>query len=161
MARLRSFSSKFKANLVIELLSSGKSADVIAAENDIHPNMLRAWKREFLERAYVVFEYAVKHSDEERPKVTADYMVRIRELREELGLSQEQIGKMLGTSQTMYARYENGASKMPIKHLIILAQYYGVTSDYILGLSNEKWSPCSNDFYEMMKAMILSEDCPK
>lgn len=138
MARLRSFSSKFKANLVIEILSSGKHIDVIAAENDIHPNVLRAWKKEFLERSYIVFEYAVKHSDDERPKVTADYMVRIRKLREELGLSQEQIGKLLGTSQTMYARYENGASKMPIKFLIRLAQYYGVSTDYLVGLTEYK-----------------------
>lgn len=138
MARLRSFSSRFKASVVIELLSSGKHIDIIAAENDIHPNVLRAWKKEFLERSYIVFEYAVKHSEEERPMVTTDYMIRIRHLREELGLSQEQIGTMLGTSQTMYARYENGASKIPIKFLVMLAQYYGVSTDYLVGLTESK-----------------------
>lgn len=46
MARLRSFSSRFKASVVIELLSSGKHIDIIASENDIHPNVFRAWKKE-------------------------------------------------------------------------------------------------------------------
>ena len=138
MTERRTYSSKFKAKLVIELLRGKKSAEEIGEENNVHPGLIHSWKREFLQRAYIVFEYAVKHNDDEKPNVTADYMVRIRELREELGLSQEQIGKMLGTSQTMYARYENGASKMPIKYLVMLAQFYGVTSDYLLGLSDEK-----------------------
>lgn len=138
MARTRNYSSSFKADLVIELLSSGKQLEAFAREKDIHPNVIRAWKKEFLKRAYVVFEYAVKHSDEAPPLATDAYMVRMRALREELGLSQEQIGRKLGTSQTMYARYENGANKMPIKFLITLAQYYGVSADYLLGLSDEK-----------------------
>lgn len=64
MARLRSFSSRFKASVVIELLSSGKHIDIIAAEN--------------------------------------------------------------------------GASKMPIKFLVMLAQYYGVSTDYLVGLTESK-----------------------
>ena len=42
---------------------------------------------------------------------------------------------MLGTSQTMYARYERGASELPIRHLIKLARYYHVSADDILGLT--------------------------
>jgi transcriptional regulator with XRE-family HTH domain len=34
----------------------------------------------------------------------------------------------------MYARYENGLSKMPIRHLLMLAKLYGVSTDYILGI---------------------------
>jgi transcriptional regulator with XRE-family HTH domain len=34
----------------------------------------------------------------------------------------------------MYARYENGLSKMPIRHLLMLAKFYGVSTDYILGV---------------------------
>jgi hypothetical protein len=37
----------------------------------------------------------------------------------------------------MYARYERGANEMPIHHLLSLSKYYGVSSDYILGLSNK------------------------
>ena len=40
----------------------------------------------------------------------------------------------MGTSQTMYARYERGANELPIHHLIRLCEIYGVSADYILGL---------------------------
>jgi hypothetical protein len=36
----------------------------------------------------------------------------------------------------MYARYENGLSKMPIRHLMMLVKLYGVSADYILGISD-------------------------
>ena len=64
------------------------------------------------------------------------YSVRIRKLREKCNKSQDDIAELLGTSQTMYSRYERGANAMPIRYLIILSKYYGVTTDYILGLSN-------------------------
>jgi transcriptional regulator with XRE-family HTH domain len=53
-------------------------------------------------------------------------------------MTQEKVVKYLGTSQTMYARYENGMSKMPIRHLLMLVQLYGVSSDYILGVTDRK-----------------------
>lgn len=62
------------------------------------------------------------------------YMKKIRDLREDHDLTQTQVAQFLGTSQTMYARYERGASEMPIRHLISLCSLYHVTSDYILGL---------------------------
>ena len=62
------------------------------------------------------------------------YQKRIRDLREDADKTQQQIAEVLGTSQTMYARYERGASEMPIRHLIRLAIYYNVSADYILGL---------------------------
>jgi len=67
-----------------------------------------------------------------------DYVTRIRNLREDSDLTQSQIAEYLGTSQTMYARYERGANEMPIRHLISLAQYYGVSLDYLCGLSDKK-----------------------
>mgnify|MGYP005766287355 CR=1 FL=1 len=63
-----------------------------------------------------------------------DYRKRIRDLREDHDLTQEQVAQILGTSQTMYARYERGANELPIRHLIKLCRYYHVSSDYILGL---------------------------
>ena len=63
-----------------------------------------------------------------------NYTDRIRALREDSDCTQHQIAKLLGTSQTMYARYERGANEMPIRHLIALCKYYNVSSDYILGL---------------------------
>lgn len=61
-----------------------------------------------------------------------DYRQRIRDLREDADLTQRQVAEFLGTSQTMYARYERGASELPIRHLIALAQLYRVSTDYIL-----------------------------
>lgn len=67
-----------------------------------------------------------------------DYMIRMRNLREDNDLTQKEVAALLETSQTMYARYERGANEMPIRHLIRLANYYNVTTDYLLGLSNDK-----------------------
>ena len=63
-----------------------------------------------------------------------EYVKRIRDLREDHDLTQEQVAKVLGTSQTMYARYERGANELPIRHLIGLCKLYKVSADYILGL---------------------------
>ena len=67
-----------------------------------------------------------------------DYIQRMRNLREDNDKTQQQIADYLGTSQTMYARYESGANELPIHHLLALCKYYNVSSDYILGLSNVK-----------------------
>lgn len=67
-----------------------------------------------------------------------DYTQRIRNLREDADKTQSEIADFLGTSQTMYARYERGANELPIRHLISLCKYYGVSADYILGLSQKK-----------------------
>ena len=60
------------------------------------------------------------------------YMDKLRGLREDNDLTQKQIADILGTSQTMYARYERGANEMPIRHLISLCKYYNVSADYLL-----------------------------
>lgn len=65
-----------------------------------------------------------------------NYMIRMRNLREDNDLTQQEIAELLDTSQTMYARYERGANEMPIRHLIKLARYYDVSTDYLLGLTN-------------------------
>lgn len=64
------------------------------------------------------------------------YIKRIRDLREDHDKTQQEIADILGTSQTMYARYERGANELPIHHLIALCKYYNVSADYILGLSD-------------------------
>lgn len=66
------------------------------------------------------------------------YVKRIRDLREDSDKTQQEIANYLGTSQTMYARYERGANELPIRHLISLCQYYNVSADFILGFSNRK-----------------------
>lgn len=66
------------------------------------------------------------------------YIRRIRDLREDSDYTQEYVARVLGTSQTMYARYERGANELPIHHLITLCKLYDVSADYILGLSSQK-----------------------
>lgn len=70
--------------------------------------------------------------------IEMDYIQKMRDLREDADKTQQEIADFLGTSQTMYARYERGANEMPIRHLIALCKYYNVSSDYLLGLSNKK-----------------------
>lgn len=67
-----------------------------------------------------------------------DYVQRIRSLREDRDLTQEQVAQVLQTSQTMYSRYERGASELPLRHLIALCRYYQVSSDYVLGLTDRQ-----------------------
>ncbi len=61
------------------------------------------------------------------------FMEKVRGLREDNDLTQQQIANVLGTSQTMYARYERGANEMPIRHLVSLCKFYNVSADYFLG----------------------------
>ena len=60
------------------------------------------------------------------------YQRRLRDLREDHDKTQQDIADILGTSQTMYARYERGANELPLRHLLKLADYYGVSADYLL-----------------------------
>ena len=66
------------------------------------------------------------------------YLKRMRDLREDGDLLQREVAEILGTSQTMYARYERGANELPVHHLITLCRFYGVSADYFLGLSDKK-----------------------
>lgn len=52
----RVFSAKFKTELVLELLKGEKELNVVASENNISPNQLRNWKKEFLDNATAVFD---------------------------------------------------------------------------------------------------------
>lgn len=65
------------------------------------------------------------------------YVKIIRDLREDNDLTQSQVAEYLGTSQTMYARYEREALELPVRHLLKLCELYGVSADYILGRVNK------------------------
>lgn len=62
------------------------------------------------------------------------YWEVLRELREDHDMTQGDVAKVLGTTQQVYSRYECGINEMPIRHLLTLCRFYGVSSDYILGL---------------------------
>lgn len=58
--------------------------------------------------------------------------VRIRNLREDKDLTQEQMAKALQTTQRTYSRYENADSNIPLEMLIKIADFHNVSTDYIL-----------------------------
>lgn len=64
------------------------------------------------------------------------YFRRLRDLREDNDLTQTQIAELLGIQQTVYSRYERGFQNIPLEFLLILADYYQVSTDYILGRTN-------------------------
>ena len=66
------------------------------------------------------------------------YIKIMRDLREDHDLTQQQVADYLGTSQTMYARYERGANELPIHHLLALCKLYHVSSDCILGINSQR-----------------------
>ena len=63
---------------------------------------------------------------------------RIRDLREDRDLTQKQVAQMLGMSQTGYSKYETAENDIPTTVLIKLADFYGTTTDYLLGRTNIK-----------------------
>ena len=66
-----------------------------------------------------------------------EYWEILRELREDRDLRQAEIAAVLGTTQQVYSRYENGVNELPIRHLIALCRYYRVSADYVLGLKRD------------------------
>ncbi len=65
-------------------------------------------------------------------------ITRLREIRKDRDLTQVDIAKILNTSQVQYSRYEMGIRLIPIDKLVALAKYYNVSTDYLLGLTNER-----------------------
>ena len=63
---------------------------------------------------------------------------RIRNLREDQDLTQKQLGQILNMSQTGYNQYEIGKNDIPTKILIKLAEFYNTSTDYLLGITDEK-----------------------
>ncbi|MBQ7331391.1 MAG: helix-turn-helix transcriptional regulator [Oscillospiraceae bacterium] len=63
---------------------------------------------------------------------------RIRDLREDKDLRQEDVAPILQTTREQYSRWERGAQEIPFHHAITLARYYRVSLDYIAGLTNKK-----------------------
>lgn len=61
---------------------------------------------------------------------------RIRDLREDNDLTQKELSKILNCSQQVYSNYELGQRDIPTDILIALSRFYGVSVDYILGLTD-------------------------
>ncbi|MBS6366022.1 MAG: helix-turn-helix transcriptional regulator [Clostridiales bacterium] len=63
---------------------------------------------------------------------------RLKDLREDADKHQSDIAELLHCQREVYRRYETGVSELPVWALIVLAQYYHTSTDYILGLTNER-----------------------
>ncbi|MFR5856565.1 MAG: helix-turn-helix domain-containing protein [Bacilli bacterium] len=63
---------------------------------------------------------------------------RLKEIRQDKDVYQKDIAKILNTSQKQYSLYETGIRLIPIDKLVILAQYYNTSTDYLLGLTDER-----------------------
>lgn len=64
--------------------------------------------------------------------------MRIRDLREDMDLTQKQLADYLHIRQNTYSQYETGQRQLPIDALIALARYYRTSTDYLLGLTDER-----------------------
>ena len=64
--------------------------------------------------------------------------MRLKELREDSDIKQKEIAKFLNIRQNTYSQYENGQRQLPIEMLIALARFYKTSTDYILGLTDER-----------------------
>ena len=63
---------------------------------------------------------------------------RIRDLREDKDLTQREVGEAINVPQRTYAYYESGERMVPPQVLVALAQFYNVSVDYLLGLTDQR-----------------------
>ena len=109
----RNFSAKFKSDLVIELLRGEKDLNTLAAENSIQPNLLRNWKKEFLDNASVVFddkrEENLKEKLTEERKEKAEYAKKVGQLTMQVDWLKKKSEEMLGPD------YESKYSPKPFE----------------------------------------------
>lgn len=61
---------------------------------------------------------------------------RLIEIRKKNKLSQRKVAEVLGIPQQQYSRYENGIFDIPVRHVVTLCEFYGISSDWLLGLKD-------------------------
>ncbi len=64
------------------------------------------------------------------------YAQRLKDLREDRDLTQEDIANVINTSQSYYAQYENGKRELPFSRAIEISKFYNVSLDYLAGLTD-------------------------
>ena len=73
-------------------------------------------------------------------RLVVDYRTRLRNIREDRDLTQSDVGKVLNKSQQGYNHIEAGRAELKIDDLIKLCQFYKLSADYLIGLTNESKS---------------------
>ena len=81
--------------------------------------------------------------------------MRIRELREEKRESQQKMAMLLNVSQTMISRYESGQAYPDVGMLITLAKHFGVSVDYLIGVSDSKLPYSRSNLSEQEQQMLF------
>ena len=66
-----------------------------------------------------------------------DVIQNLRTIRIKRGYSQMDIAEILNTTQHQYSKYENGQNEIPVRHVITLCKFYGISADWLLGLKDE------------------------
>lgn len=66
------------------------------------------------------------------------YLKRVEDLRIDHDLTQQEVADILNCQREVYRRYEKGTRELPLSYAIILAKYYKVSLDYLVGLSDKK-----------------------
>jgi len=64
------------------------------------------------------------------------YYPRLKDLREDRDLMQKEVASILGIDQRVYSNYETGKREIPTRFIVILADFYNTSTDYILGRTN-------------------------
>lgn len=73
---------------------------------------------------------------------------RLRDLREDKDLKQENIAEIIKISLRQYGLYERGKAEIPLEKALVLAEFYNVSLDYIAGRTNEKKGLTKNSIPE-------------
>ena len=76
----------------------------------------------------------VKYVHHQPWEVIMNYRERLRNIREDRDLTQEEIGKLLNKSQQGYSHIESGRAELKIDDLVTLCRFYNLSADYIIGL---------------------------
>ena len=63
---------------------------------------------------------------------------RLLDLRQDADKTQKEIAAILGIDQRVYSNYETGKREIPVRYLMVLADYYGTTLDYLTGRTKER-----------------------
>ena len=66
------------------------------------------------------------------------YIERTKQFRQENNITQAQVAETLGISQQQYFQYEKGINELPIRYLFVICKAYGISADWLLGLSSKQ-----------------------
>ena len=67
-----------------------------------------------------------------------EYFTKLRPIRKAQGKTQKDVADIIGVSERQYRSYETGEIDMPVLRLIAFCRYFGVSADYLLGLTDER-----------------------